>query len=217
MAGRRPRETEDEGRVGDETITDAKDRRPKPAIGYLSVMLVVDVMGHAFNLPVLSAKGVHTGRISPVSTHIENVQDLESLVGKHLGTSPRRIVTQAMINSFADLTDDHQWLHVNEERATSGPFGATIAHGYLTLSLVAPLIHDVLTTDHQGFRVNYGLDRVRFPSALIVGSEIWADVVLQEFRPIAEGVHIVLETTVHSSTSEKPVCVAHGVYRYYDL
>jgi len=137
------------------------------------------------------------------------------MLGRELGTSTRRQVTQSMIDQFADLTDDHQWLHVNPTMAAEGPFGATVAHGYLTLSLIAPMIHEVLTTSHQGFRLNYGLNRVRFPRPVLVDSFVWATVTLGDFQRLEGAIQILLDVVVHSSHADEPVCVAQGVYRFY--
>ena len=150
-----------------------------------------------------------------MTTHVNRVTELAAWVGQSLGASGHRTVTQSMISAFADITDDHQWIHVDPERAKDSPFKSTVAHGYLTLSLVAPLVHEILTTDHQGFRLNYGLNRVRFPSPLFAESSIFADAFLTAYEEIPGGIQIILDITVHSSTSEKPVCVAQGVYRYY--
>lgn len=152
-----------------------------------------------------------------MATHVERIEHLEQYVGQLLGTSPDRLITQSMVDAFADVTDDHQWLHVDPVRAASGPFGGTVAHGYLTLSLVAPMVHDVLTTDHQGFRINYGLNRVRFPSPVLVGSAIHADVTLREFRTIDEGVEILLDIVVSATGAAKPACVTESIYRFYGV
>jgi acyl dehydratase len=121
-----------------------------------------------------------------------------------------------MVDAFADATDDHQWIHVDVERAATGPFGGTIAHGFLTLSLVASLLRDVLTTDHQGFRVNYGVNRVRFPSPVLVGTSLRAAATLAAFDTFEGGAQLTLDVTVSSDGAAKPACVAQCVYRYYN-
>ena len=150
-----------------------------------------------------------------MTTHVDSPDQLASLVGKELGTSAPRQITQTMIDEFARLSGDHQWIHIDPVRAAQGPFGTTVAHGYLTLSLIAPMIHEVLTTNHSGHRVNYGLNKVRFPSPVLVDSTIWSTVTLRDYDVINDAVQILLDIVVYSSHSPKPVCVAQGVYRFY--
>ena len=107
-----------------------------------------------------------------MTTTVLSVDELTALVGTHLGYSAWREVTQERVNTFADATDDHQWIHVDAERAAAGPFGTTIAHGFLTLSLLIPMWSEILRFDGVRLAINYGLNKVRFPSPVPVGSSI---------------------------------------------
>ncbi len=125
-------------------------------------------------------------------------------------------VTQERINLFADATEDHQWIHVNRERAEQeSPYGTTIAHGFLTLSLLSRFIHEALEVGGLRMAINYGLNRVRFPAAVRAGSRIRARIVLQSMREFPEGVEAIYAVTIDCEGSEKPCCVAEWVARYY--
>ena len=144
--------------------------------------------------------------------------DFDSLperVGQHLGTSPWVTIDQARINAFADVTGDPQWIHVDPVRAAAGPFGTTVAHGFLTLSLI-PMFSEC-TWEIEGARmgVNYGLNRVRFPAPVPVDSRLRAHFKLLSCEPIAGGVQLVAEVTIEREGSDKPVCVAESVSRRY--
>jgi acyl dehydratase len=142
--------------------------------------------------------------------------DLPPLVGQHLGYSGYHEITQDRVDTFAEATGDHQWIHVDPERAAAGPFGGTIAHGYLTLSLGPLLIHDVLAWEHVRMGVNYGLDRVRFPSPVPVGSRIRLGAVLRGVEDVAGGgVQVAIELTFEVEGAAKPACVAELLLRYY--
>jgi acyl dehydratase len=137
--------------------------------------------------------------------------DLGGLVGTELGASDWLTIDQPRVGLFADATDDHQWIHVEPERAASGPYGATIAHGYLTLSLLPALAGRAFSLSGVGRRVNYGLDRVRFPAPVVVGSRVRAVVTLRSATPIPGGVQMGLRCVVEIEGSEKPACVAETI------
>jgi acyl dehydratase len=124
-------------------------------------------------------------------------------------------VTQDRVDQFADATDDHQWIHVDPERAANGPFGTTIAHGYLTLALVIPLFTDLLAIEGVRMSVNYGLEKVRFPTPVPVGGKIRLAAVVAEVTGLEGGVQMLLDFTVELQGAEKPACVARVVYRHY--
>jgi acyl dehydratase len=142
--------------------------------------------------------------------------ELPKLKGESLGTSEWYSVTQERVNTFATATDDHQWIHVDVERAVNeSPFGATIAHGYLILSLIVPMYKQVFTVSDSTMGLNYGLNKVRFPSPLPVGSMIRLKATLKEVERIDGGLQITVAGTVEREGSEKPVCVAELVLRLY--
>jgi acyl dehydratase len=149
-------------------------------------------------------------------TTTTTLAELPTLVGTELGTSDWHEVTQESVNLFADATGDHQWIHVDVERAKKeSPFGGPIAHGYLTLSLLVPLLAQVLTVGDAVMGVNYGLNKLRFPSPVPVGSKVRATASLKEVTEIAGGLQYVLAVTVEREGGDKPVCVAEPVYRVY--
>jgi acyl dehydratase len=137
-----------------------------------------------------------------------DVTELGKAVGEHIGWSEPVTVTQEQVNLFADATGDHQWIHVDPERAKAGPFGGTIAHGYLTLSLVPALMQTIYRVDNLAMGINYGAEKVRFPAALPVGSTVRAGAELVSVREVAQGAQAVVRVTVQADGVEKPVCVA---------
>jgi acyl dehydratase len=144
-----------------------------------------------------------------------DIADLKDHVGEHLGWTDWREISQDRVNQFADATDDHQWIHVDPERAASGPFGGTIAHGYLTLSLVAPLMSELLEVEGVSMGINYGLDRVRFPAPVPVGSRIRAGAELAEVTEVGGGIQSKLAITFEVENGDKPACVAEVLVRHY--
>jgi acyl dehydratase len=151
-----------------------------------------------------------------VTTTVTSVADLTALTGKHLGYCVWREVTQDQINTFADATDDHQWIHVDAERAAAGPFGTTIAHGFLTLSLLVPMWSEILHFEGVRLGINYGLNKVRFPSPVPVGSRIRAGATLVSVETVADGsLQIVVDFVIEREGAEKPCCIAQGLYRFY--
>ena len=150
-----------------------------------------------------------------MATHVNNIEELAPLVGTHLGYSDYLTVTQEQVNLFADATNDHQWIHVDPERAKSGPFGQAIAHGYLTLSLIPELLASVIKVDGVAMGVNYGTNKVRFTSPVPVGAQIRARATLAAVEPINGGAQVALDVVVEVKDAPKPSCVAQVVYRYY--
>lgn len=151
-----------------------------------------------------------------MTTEAHGVRELKALAGTDLGSSEWLEITQERVNTFADATGDHQWIHVDEERAAGGPFGRTIAHGYLTLSLVIPLFTQLLTITGVSMSVNYGLGKVRFPSPVPVGSRVRLTGRVGAVEEVAGGgVQMELDFTVESDGSGKPACVGQALYRHY--
>jgi len=146
---------------------------------------------------------------------VHGLDELKARTGKHLGYSDWLEVTQDRINMFADATDDHQWIHVDVERAKSGPFGGPIAHGYLTLSLLIPLWTGLLEVRDIAMGVNYGLNKVRFPAPLPAGAKIRLGATLAAVTDVPGGVEVLADAVIESDAAAKPVCVAQVVYRYY--
>ena len=134
--------------------------------------------------------------------------------GLELGPSAWLEITQERIDAFAAATDDPQWIHVDPERAAAGPFGTTIAHGYLTLALLVPLSYELLAVEDAGLTVNYGLNRVRFPAPLPSGSRVRARFRIEGVEEVAGGTQVTMAATVEREGAEKPVCVAELVFRY---
>ena len=146
---------------------------------------------------------------------IANLVGLKERVGQELAVGDWFTVDQATIDKFADATGDHQWIHVDKERAAKGPFGTTVAHGYLTLSLLPKLAESALQVDDVRMGVNYGLNRVRFPAPVPSGSRIRARLKLLAYEPIDGGAQLVMQVTMEREGSDKPVCVAETVSRRY--
>jgi acyl dehydratase len=146
---------------------------------------------------------------------INGIEGLKSAVGEHLGYSDYMEITQERVNQFADATGDHQWIHVDVERAKSGPFGGPIAHGYLTLSLGPALYPTVVRIEGLSMGVNYGANKVRFPSPVPVGARLRLGVKLLQVEEIAGGVQTTLEFTFECEGAPKPSCVAEIIFRSY--
>ena len=146
----------------------------------------------------------------------ENLGDLQPLVGEVIGTSEWLTLEQDRINRFADATGDHQWIHVDPVRAKDGPFGTPIAHGFLTLSLLPAFTHTAYKVKNSSAGVNYGLDKVRFPAPVPVGSLLRAHFKLVAFDPLDNGgAQLKLEMTVERQGGSKPVCVAESIIRRF--
>jgi acyl dehydratase len=143
------------------------------------------------------------------------VDELRAAVGTQLGSSDWVTVDQSQIDMFADATDDHQWIHVDEERAKAGPFGTTIAHGFLTLSLLSSLIKQIYTVENVKMGINYGLNKVRFTAPLPVGSKVRGTIDLLEVSEVNGGVQVVNKVVVEIEGSERPALVAEWLTRQY--
>ncbi|MEV0614444.1 MaoC family dehydratase [Nonomuraea sp. NPDC050404] len=142
--------------------------------------------------------------------------EITELAGRDLGHSSWLEITQDRVDAFADATNDHQWIHVDPDRAKNGPFGGTIAHGYLTLSLVIPLFGELLDVRGVSMSINYGLDRVRFPSPVKVGARIRLAGTVAEVRDVPDnGVQMAMDFTVEIDGGTKPACAARAIYRHY--
>ncbi|MFF5476353.1 MaoC family dehydratase [Streptomyces sp. NPDC012935] len=146
---------------------------------------------------------------------VNGLDELKKLAGSDLGTSEWIEITQDRINTFADATGDHQWIHVDPERAAEGPFGAPIAHGYLTLSLFIPLFTELLDVQGVTTKVNYGLNKVRFPSPVKVGSRIRLIGKLAEVQEVPGGVQIAVDGTIEIEGGAKPAAVLTSLSRFY--
>ncbi|MEV6177408.1 MaoC family dehydratase [Streptomyces sp. NPDC052016] len=150
-----------------------------------------------------------------MSITVNGLDELKKLAGSDLGTSEWIEVTQERIDTFAEATGDHQWIHVDPERAKGGPFGAPIAHGYLTLSLFIPLFTELLDVQGVTTKVNYGLNRVRFPSPVKAGSRIRLSGRLAEVVEVPGGVQITVDGTIEIEGAPKPAAVLQSLSRFY--
>jgi acyl dehydratase len=136
------------------------------------------------------------------------------LLGKNLGPTEWLEITQERVNAFAESTNDPQWIHVDPERAAAGPFGGTIAHGFLTLSLCVPFMYEVVRPNGYAMGINYGVNRVRFPAPVPVGSRVRAHFRVLSVEEVSGGDQAVIEATVEREGGDKPVCVAELVVRH---
>ncbi|WP_019144309.1 MaoC family dehydratase [Aeromicrobium massiliense] len=143
-----------------------------------------------------------------------SLDEFRTHVGEELGTSDWITVTQEQINTFADATGDHQWIHVDPEKAANGPFGTTIAHGYLTLSLLPVMVGGIYEVQNLAMGVNYGANKIRFPEPVPVDSRIRATATLTDVTDIAIGSQITMKVVVEREGAAKPACVAEVVYVY---
>jgi acyl dehydratase len=148
---------------------------------------------------------------------VKGLDELRAKAGDHLGYSDWQEVTQDQVNLFADATGDHQWIHVDVERAKQGPFGGTIAHGYLTLSLGPTLLsQQIVKIEGMAMGLNYGCNKVRFPSPVPVGSKLRLGASLDSVQDVEGGVQAIITLTFELEGGAKPACVAEVVYRYFD-
>lgn len=159
---------------------------------------------------------------TPKKTTVPRPQDLLALVGQELGASQPQVITQDEVDQFADITNDHQWIHVDVEKAKDGPFGTTVVHGFFTLAYVPSLLADILDVEEFSMGVNYGLDRVRFIRPLPPGTEIQGVATLVSAEPIAatdadprEGVQAKASVVVEFAHESQACCVADILFRYY--
>jgi acyl dehydratase len=148
-------------------------------------------------------------------TTTTTLAELAALKGRELGTSDWFEVTQERVNTFADATDDHQWIHVDVERATAeSPFGGPIGHGYLTLSLLIPMWSQVLTVTDSTMAVNYGLNKVRFPAPVPAGAKVRLTATLSSVAEIKGGYQVTVAAVIEREGGDKPVCIAEPVFRF---
>ncbi|MEJ7770872.1 MAG: MaoC family dehydratase [Geodermatophilaceae bacterium] len=146
---------------------------------------------------------------------IAHPEALLDMIGSDLGTSDWFEVPQADVDAFAQATKDEQWIHVDPQRAAAGPFGHTIVHGYMTLALLVPLLHNTFHVDRVAMGINYGLNRVRFPAPAPVGSRVRVQAQLVAAERVSGGVQAVVDETIEAEGVDKPVCVAQSIVRYY--
>jgi acyl dehydratase len=150
-----------------------------------------------------------------MTTIFENPSELLESQGKHLGFSDWLEIDQARINLFAEATGDHQWIHVDPQRAAQGPFGKTIAHGYLTLSLANLFLPEVMQVNNVSMGVNYGCEKVRFPAPVPVGSKVRGGGEVVSVEEVKGGVQVVVRMTIEVEGSERPGCVIDTISRFY--
>lgn len=155
-----------------------------------------------------SMAGTH--RDGPMRT-FTSLEELSGAIGEEIGPSAWMEITQDRVNQFADATGDHQWIHVEEEKARESPFGGTIAHGYLTLSLLPLFTSQLFSLDTPGAKLNYGANKVRFPAPLRVGSSVRATATITDVSEVGAGMQMVTRYTVHIDGQDKPACVAETV------
>ena len=148
-------------------------------------------------------------------TRYEHLADLAALVGREIGVSDWITIEQSRIDAFAEATDDRQWIHVDAARAAAGPFGATVAHGFLTLSLLPAMSASAFHVADTHTGINYGLNRVRFPAPVRVGSRLRGHFVLDAFEPITGGAQMTVTCTMELEGSDKPACVAESLARRF--
>lgn len=156
-----------------------------------------------------------TSETSTAGGLVTTIAGLADHVGEQLGTTAWRTFTQDEVNRFADLTDDHNFIHVDPDAAAKTPFGGTIAHGFLTLSMVAPVTQELITVTDLGMGVNYGLDKVRFPAPVPVGARFRGSAQLAEVTEVKGGVQAKIVVTIEVEGSEKPAVVAESLLRFY--
>jgi acyl dehydratase len=141
--------------------------------------------------------------------------ELVNAVGEHLGYSSWVNVSQDRINQFADATDDHQWIHIDPDKSRQGPFGQTIAHGFLTMSMVSSFMPMIFSVENIAMGINYGVNKVRFPSPVLVNSQIRGGAELISVEEIKGGIQVIIRVTVEIKDQEKPACIVETITRYY--
>ncbi len=146
---------------------------------------------------------------------LTGIDDIKARVGQELGVSEWQDVTQEAIDKFADATGDHQWIHVDVERAKQTPFGGTIAHGFYTLSLIPKIAEELYTIENVAFALNYGANRVRFPSPLKVGSKVRMRATISNVEDVPGGIQLTTTCTFETEGGDKPVCVAETLTRVF--
>jgi acyl dehydratase len=167
------------------------------------------------NTPVTDPKTAPATAPGDTRVHFATLASMQALVGQHLATSPWVLVDQHRIDLFAEATGDHQWIHVDVERAKAGPYGAPIAHGFLTLSLLPELAATAMCIDDVTMSINYGLNKVRFTGVVPAGSRLRGVVRLKEYLPIERGAQMTTEVVIEREGQDKPVCIAEAVSRRF--
>lgn len=151
-----------------------------------------------------------------MTTILSTPRDLLALAGKNLGTTGWMTIPQSDIDMFAKAAHDEQWIHTDPDRAKDGPFGGTIAHGMLTLSLVIPMWFELVQVRNAGMVINYGLNRVRFPSPVPSGGRVRMEATLSKAEEVADGVvQVTVDAVIMAEGSAKPACAAEAIFRYY--
>jgi acyl dehydratase len=149
-----------------------------------------------------------------VTAVFRSIEELRAATGREAGPTDWITVEQSRVDAFADATDDHQWIHVDPARAAAGPFGGTIAHGYLTLSLVNHFLPDLVRVENAKMGVNYGTDKVRFPAAVRVGARLRGRAQVLGSTDVPGGVQLVVRVTIEIEGAERPACVADTISRF---
>jgi acyl dehydratase len=147
-------------------------------------------------------------------TTFTSLRDLAAASGTDLGRSDWHRIDQERVTAFADATGDHQWIHLDPERAKAGPFGTTVAHGYLTLALIPMLMAEIFQVSGVRMAINYGLNRVRFPAPARTGSSVRAAATIDEVSEVPGGVQVLISVTIETDDGDKPCCVAETVSRF---
>lgn len=150
-----------------------------------------------------------------MARHIENIEALKGLIGEHLGYSNYMTITQERVNQFAEATGDHQWIHVDVEKAKAGPFGGPIAHGYLTLSLGPVFLPEIFSVGGVVMGVNYGANKVRFIQPVPVGAKLRAGAKVLTIDDTATGARVTIEVTFECEGAAKPSCIAEVIFQYF--
>ena len=167
------------------------------------------------NTPAPTAATPGATSATDTRVHFATLASMQDLVGQHLATSPWVLVDQRRIDGFAEATGDHQWIHVDVERAKAGPYGTPIAHGFLTLSLLPELAATAMCIDDVTMSINYGLNKVRFTGVVPVGSRLRGVIRLKAYLAIERGAQMTTEVVIEREGHDKPVCIAEAVSRRF--
>jgi acyl dehydratase len=146
---------------------------------------------------------------------IQGIEGFKKLAGQNLGKSRWITIDQDRINKFGDVTEDWDWIHVDPEKAKTGPFGKTIAHGFMTLSLLVPMVNDIYKLEGIGMGLNYGFNKIRVPAAVPVDSRVRLDLTLREVQPVGDGVQLLWDCVIECDATPKPAIVAEWLVRFY--
>lgn len=171
-------------------------------------------MSRTCTWPWLADTRAEFPRLGEYMRTFHGARELLNAAGEQLGTSDWTVVDQQRIDAFANATDDHQWIHVDPERASTGPYSGTVAHGLLTLSLLPAFLRQIYTVEGVRFGLNYGYNKVRFPAPVPTGSKIRATATLTEVTPLDDAVQLTISTVIEMEGSDKPAAVVESVARY---